>query len=471
MKKLLGFVILVAALILGSYFGMGLLTERAIKKNIDVLNQTSGVNVQLESYHRGLFRSDAMLIWKLIPNAENTNTARPVVLHVPLNIDHGPIIFSGGRILFGLGHAESTVMLPVENIKSLAANSVKPSLHLSIFVSYFNKTSIDVVIPKFDMVTTQGNMHLDSKGMNVHIHISATRKQIQGEWFIDSSTWAKDQVQIALDQVKSKYYLNLTHTGLSVGEADVSVPYLSIAQSGQKVLEVKQMDLQSKNGIVKGLFNASLKANIQALILNKKTYAANQLALEIKNLDAAILVQMNNKLSKIDQTAPSAQQQIIFSLLSDLPNLVSKGAELQLSDFNVITPDGPITASASLVFPKESVANPFQLIQKIKGTGKVDISVSALKALMRNALEHEVASTQANAGQSSAAPAVIPPAILAQTPNTVMADINTRVEQKIQSLVQQGVLVLNGDKYSSEFDFTDGTLKINGKSFSPSMLQ
>ena len=36
MKKILGLVVVIAALVLGSYFGMGLITERTINKNINV---------------------------------------------------------------------------------------------------------------------------------------------------------------------------------------------------------------------------------------------------------------------------------------------------------------------------------------------------------------------------------------------------------------------------------------------------
>ena len=65
MKKLAGLIIILAVLILGGYYGMGVLTERTIKKNIEVINQSNGLFAQIEQYNRGWFSSDAKIKWRL----------------------------------------------------------------------------------------------------------------------------------------------------------------------------------------------------------------------------------------------------------------------------------------------------------------------------------------------------------------------------------------------------------------------
>ncbi len=64
MKKWIGLSIAVVVL-LGSYYGMGVATEKALKKNIDVLNQSNGAVVTVQHYQRGWFRSHAELQWTI----------------------------------------------------------------------------------------------------------------------------------------------------------------------------------------------------------------------------------------------------------------------------------------------------------------------------------------------------------------------------------------------------------------------
>lgn len=64
MKKLLGVVVILAALILGGYYGMGVMTERTIKKDAAIVNKSANVFIDIPEYHRGLFKSDAKLNWK-----------------------------------------------------------------------------------------------------------------------------------------------------------------------------------------------------------------------------------------------------------------------------------------------------------------------------------------------------------------------------------------------------------------------
>lgn len=490
MKKLLGFIVVVAALLLGSYFGMGLLTERAIKKNIDVLNQTSGVDITLKSYHRGLFRSHAVLDWKLNLNKPQAVTPQDTLtISMPLQIDHGPIMTSNGHFLFGLGHAESNVALPIRLSKQLpvkfTSNSTTPIIHLSVFVSYFNQTTIQITVPQFHLMASQGHTQVESKGMTLHMHISATRKQIQGEWQIDNLNWVKDQIQIDLGGLQSNYDINLSYKGLSTGKATVLIPSVSVAQSGKKVLEIQHMDLYSDNKIIKGLFDSSLQAKIKELTLNHKTFSSCQVALNINHLDADTLSEINRKLSKIDQNPHSAQQQILFSILGDLPNLVNKGAEFKLSNFSIITADGPIISSAHFVFPNKSITNPLQLAEQITGSGNISISKPALKTLIKNSLQAKInkneASTNPVVASDSSQP-ILPPQNDSLATSENMPAVNheaansesllmTEVEQKINALLLAGVIVENKDSYNMAFDLTGGTLKINGKSFSPTMLQ
>ena len=66
MKKVIGSVTSLAALVLLSYYGTGLMTEHTLKKNLSLLDQSNGLSAQITDYHRGLFTSKLNLSWKLL---------------------------------------------------------------------------------------------------------------------------------------------------------------------------------------------------------------------------------------------------------------------------------------------------------------------------------------------------------------------------------------------------------------------
>ena len=325
MKKFFGFIILIGALILGSYYGMGVLTERAIKKNIDVLNQGQGVQVTLHAYHRGLFHSHAMLKWNLHLSTPSADSSfKTLNVDMPLTIHHGPIIIAHGQLHFGLGSAESSVAIPTDTEK-------QPQLNLRVFVNYFNQTTIDIHVPPFAVEARQTHAKIDWKGLESQIQISAARKQIKGDVLMEGLAWVNDRVHAIIGRVKSQYHIHFSRSGLTLGDAEINLPYLSIAEHDVKALELRNLDLRSESHVTKGLFSSVLSLKADDLTLNNRQFHACKLDFHLRNLDAATLVHINHKLSNVNDVNQTSTQQVFLSVLADLPNLLNHGAEEKLA--------------------------------------------------------------------------------------------------------------------------------------------
>ncbi len=155
MKKLAGLIIILAVLVLGGYYGMGIFTEKAIKKNMAAVNQNKGLTAELGPYHRGWFTSQTEIKWELqvpariMKDAEGKPQIVPAQnykITMPLTIYHGPLIIADKKLLLGMGYATTRLPLPDNYTQKFdamfTADSVKPELDLSIFVNYLKKTSI-----------------------------------------------------------------------------------------------------------------------------------------------------------------------------------------------------------------------------------------------------------------------------------------------------------------------------------------
>ena len=146
MKKILGLISAIVAILLGSYFAMGWLTERTLKKTVNLVNQSNEFFVEFTQYNRGWFKSLATIKWRLrIPARITKNNqyqlgtipSKDYNGSLPIEISHGPIIYNNSKVLFGFGEANIHFTLPkeYENYfnKIYSNKSTKPVLDLNVF--------------------------------------------------------------------------------------------------------------------------------------------------------------------------------------------------------------------------------------------------------------------------------------------------------------------------------------------------
>ncbi len=500
MKKKIGFVVIFAALVLGSYAGMGIVTERTFKKNIDVLNQVNGIKVELVQYQRGWFKSHAILNWSMVIPAR-TIQVNGKSLSEPesnyktqmlLTIYHGPIIVTNSKLLFGLGYAHSQILLPASYDakfkEKYTPDSTKPTLDLDVFVSYLNKTRINLDAPQFKLIAKQGHVQFNWAGMVSQIDIASNRKHVDGLLILNGLTWVNDQLQGEIQQVASNYHLDSSNSGFYLGNAHVAIPSVIVAHASQKILEVNQFNMQTHNQMNQGLFDTSLEADLHQLLLNHKTYHDCLIKLAIRNLDAQVLAGINNKLSASQQGGIDGQR-LLFSLVPELPQLVNKGAQFEISDLRMGMPQGDIRGHVLIRFPRENISNPFLLMQKITGDGSLTLATAILKDWLKDSVKNRILaivryqqamakSADQNQPSQNQAQMITPPQNLPNPANPLplsAADIDKQADleadKKINKLIQVGLLVPQQPNYSMEFKLADGQLLVNGKVFNPSMLQ
>ena len=170
MKKLTGLVVILAVLILGGYYGMGVITEQTVKNNLEIVNQSNGLFAEVVEYNRGWFKSNATLNWRLhvpermVKSASGQSQAEPAQdyqMQMPLTIYHGPFIFADDGLKFGMGYAKTDLTLPAKYAEQFntffTGESTKPKMDMSLLVNYFNSSKVNMAIPEFKLIAKQGN--------------------------------------------------------------------------------------------------------------------------------------------------------------------------------------------------------------------------------------------------------------------------------------------------------------------------
>ncbi|HHF7366913.1 TPA: YdgA family protein [Legionella bozemanae] len=488
MKKFTGLIIILAVLILGGYYGMGFLTERTIRKNIEVIDQSNGLYAEIQRYNRGLFDSEAQIKWQLhIPERivkdekgqPQTLPAQDYNMVMPLTIHHGPIIYANNKLRFGLGYAEAFFPFPEQYKQQFdtqfTKESVKPQLDLSIFVNYLNESTVDFKVPNFKLIAKDGSGNLEWLGMDSSTTMSSGMGKVAGKVVLDGLNATKDDTKITLSKVSSDYDLHETPAGLYLGDANFSLPSFDIFVKDQKMFSINDLAIRSDSDIEQHLFNTNFNLTLKSVLANGQNYGPGELQVALRNIDADVLAKINQQTTAMQNGNEMQRQQAMLALLPEVPKLFNKGAEFEISKLSFTIPQGQIEGNMFVTLPKGENANPFEMMQKIQGKAKLQVPAEAVKAVMKQSVLQQIAkkpdlqqtlAQQLKATQDGSQ--TNQPAAPAPTPEQ-LAEMQTN--KQINALQQNGLITAQGKDFVIEVSLDQGKFTINGKPYDPSMMK
>ena len=513
MKKTIGSVAVLAAVVLGGYYGTGLITERTLKRNIQMINQSNNVSVKLVAYQRGWFHSKANLMWNIqmperfVPTQQGDSALVPsqtYAFETPVMIYHGPVSLANNGVHFGLGYATTEVQIPETYKKQFdavyEAESIPPVLNASMFVSYFNQTHLHLQIPTFRLVTIKNKDVIEWGGLDSEFAISAKKYHIDGHLTLNGVNVSSGNMSLSLGKVASEYDMHQNDDGLYLGDASIAFPSLVVMKNKTVDFELADVDTKSESEVVNGLFDSSFHGSFEKLTRHGKAYGPGRITVDLQNLDAKVLATINEQAGKMQRIPDSQRQQALLMMLPQLSTLLGKGATFEVSEFNIGMPDGVFDASLRIALPKGDLGNPFQLIQKIEGKGKVKIPAKLLKTLLTRSVteslllqaekqkldQTEPPKTVSEVSNAVVVPAPEPTASEVKEPVVTVGEVktlppvssdefkqqvNVSVDKKIADLIQAGAIRLEGENYCLDLTLAAGQLSVNGHPFSPVMLQ
>ncbi|WP_083501241.1 YdgA family protein [Legionella quateirensis] len=459
MKKWTGLFISLLVLILLAYYVMGFLVERTLNKNINAFHNTTMASVHLDKYHRGWFSSRANLVFEMhIPAQQVTNengstkNNPPVDLNInfPLMINHGPFIFTDSGMRFGLGYV-----------------TTKPQTHYGALISYCNNTIFKYSLPS---IITKGktgpqDYQFEWLGLSAVLKISPNIDKIKGRWTAYGFNGDANNVSFKLGKVFNKFKFYYTE-GLWIGQTHLSIPFFTLNADNAKVVEMEAFDVDLGSDISDKLLNYNANITLKKLFVNNNTYGPGSFKLSIKNLDPSAMADIN----KLQWTMLENNQHPelnMLALLADLPKLLSKGSELELSEMYLTVPDGQITGNLKLVLPQSDISDAAQIMQKAHGEGQFKAPAATVKALIAASLQSNSTNNQT---QSTTARDPVPASSTTTDPVNDTANSEAQADTIIKNYINKGLLRVEGTYYIVDIKIDNQQLFINGKLFKPEML-
>lgn len=440
MKKLTATLVSLAAVTLVAYYIMGSVVENTFNKQLNAIPKNPVFGMKLDEYKRGLFSATANLVVDVhtpekIVDATVVAKAEDIQFTLPLEISHGPFIVTDYGVRFGMGEV-----------------STSPQSHFSALVSYFNHTIWGYNFPGFSM--TSNDVKFQWKGFSTRASISSNVDDIDSKFTFFGIEGSSDRSLVKIDKIDWHLNLNQTKDGLWLEQFHLTLPAVVIQEQDKKSIELEALDFKVGSDEANGGLNIDWNLSLNKVLAEGKTYGPIAIHLSLKNLDAVTMAKTHKLEWEMLQNNQPPELQIA-TLAFQLPQLLSRGAELELSTFNVTLPEGNVTGNFKLSLPKNESGDINQLLKKAKGEGQFKASIDAVKALIIS-LNKQESSTQTQVVDSTTSPET-------NTPSQASAFL--------QNLVDKGVLKVEGTDYVVDFKLEDQHVTVNGKDFNPDMLK
>jgi uncharacterized protein YdgA (DUF945 family) len=472
MKKLIKLLVILTVIIFASYYGMGIITERTIKHNLATFNKTNGLSLQLINYKHKWFTSNALLKGQLyIPDRiiqphdsySQVISEKNYDLQIPLKIYHGPFIFANHTVKFGLGYATLDLVLPLkyqqEFNQLFTLASTKPKLQASLFITYLNTSQIKFSLPTFKLITKQGMSQFNWHGLTSTTTVTSNIDKIKGHITLNGFQASKDNMTTTVNSMKANYTMHNTKVGLYLGQATVSLPSLIVNTPVKKLFELDNFKIHSDSDIKEGLFNSYFDLSIARIFVIDQLYGPGKLRVAVRNLDAQTLAHINQQIKIAQQSNDVEKQKVLFAMLAEVPKLVNNGAEFEVSELSVVTPQGIMAGNVLLSLPKNDTTNIFEFIQKIQGKGELTISSPVLNLILNESNKQKLAYQDMS----------VQPQLASSVPT--IEEINNLTTSQIEKMLNSGLLIAQGNDYRIAINLDKGQLQINGKPFNSAMIK
>ena len=463
-KPVLVAVAVIAVLALGSPPLIGAFTRSDIETNIGGMNENPVLALQVADYSRGWFSSQARIVVSLdedyvamlassVPDDDGgaADFLSGQQISIGLEVAHGPIILSDG---FYLGLAK--VHARLDDSDAFAAMIMEEIgipyvAELDGRLSFTSRFSFTSNVPPVDYVNESGQVSFS--GLTVEGTLQNSDLQAEGvaeRLVIDAGGMATTFEDFTLTGDSTR-----VNAVLWAGDFSSSIERVSVVNSltgiGSMDLSGIRIDGSTDLNETGELFDARVTYAVDAFDIPDEEIALtdSELTIRFGNLSVAAVTQYYETMMTMDMQDPGAAAAALPPILA---GLLEHNPTLALDPLRFTLNDESLEASISLRTVNGDQAgfdltNPMMLL----GLFEASATLTAAKSLLER-----LAAQAAMAQLEGLDEDQLPPGEDAES----MAQAQT--ELMIATFLGQGYLIDDGETYSTEIEYANGEVRING---------
>jgi len=436
---------------------VGSMTEASVRARVAQIDESPSVAAELKSYDRGWFRSTAHIELK----AENVDQFAPAgtglgglfsSLPIMVEFAHGPVAVLDG-VYFGWS---TMVARPDTEVPGVA--ELTQTLDVPYFFQfrgrtpYFGGLDFDADAPPFTIPLEETTLTFSGGTLAGNLagrDVEADAQLGSVEFTSATGSFAVHGVLASVDsELRSEYVMP--------GEVTFSVADISIAapQSTMPMFETSNLRMKSDVDLDAAgeLLEMRIHYDVDSVRVESNEMTGGSIAILVRNLDAAA-VEAYGALATDAAAAGDDPETIAASLVPHLERALRAGPSLTLDPIRFRYDDEPfegrveVTTNPARLPPAGTLSldNPLLFVSLVNAKAELNMSKTLAGQLATLAARLQIAQTDPT----------IPPEQL-----DYMAEGQSGL--MLTMLVGQGVLLEEGDSYRTSFEFTDGSMTLNG---------
>ena len=199
-------------------------------------------------------------------------------------------------------------------------------------------------------------------------------------------------------------------------------------------------------------------------MLKGKKYGPGKFELAIRNLDAKAMGRINGLSTQLQSGDEAQKQQAMMQLLQEVPMLLSKGPEIEISQMEFKLPDGNVEGSLLISLPKLANANVMSIIQSVNGKAHFEVPRALVRMAATDTFQKSIMNNQlqqAMAQQNQSTPSVL----------EVHKQAQEMADKRLNAMIDAGMFVAKDKDLIIDLRLEQGKLMVNGKAFNAGMLK
>lgn len=423
---------------LGCSYYVGGQIEQSLEQATQEWSAQEGFAVSILEYERGIVGAKAKTQWSFDDEDEHFEI---IATH---DITHGP--WARGQA----GSIDSRFPLPEDSDPDLQkALQGRAALEMFTRIGWQGQTEHTFTSPEVTVNFADGS-DMGWGGLQAALSVSAERTAAQG--------WARMPALKLKSEDGSRLELQdttLDFSGTIVaghsfwdGPASMKVGSVRVFEpEGASSITLQGVALDSTTSVREDMIDTSFKVHVANIDAPGYATSDMQLHLSLKNIASSWLDQL------LAWTQGNMQDDAHrMELLRSLPVLLERKPEIAIERLAIRTPEGHSELSARLAYQGENTST-FDPLTDLYGSLRASMPQALLKMLMAEKVRSDYATLLEQLGQEMEEAAL-------------QAEVDDGVQKRIQGLLNNDIVRVQGDTFSAELEYSQGDIKLNGVSTS-----
>lgn len=401
-------------------------------------------NVQ---YDRGLFSSTALTRVALTNAEEEGEEFAMLLKHV---VRHGPLpLGATDGMRPALAQVETLLadvsLQPDATRKLLTTVPALEQAQAVTWIGFQGQADCVVQIPAVATANSEKNSSFTASACIMRFQYNPSQQALDGDLdFPELQIQDQDEV-VSLHGLRGQFDLVETLPWLYVGRVTTVFDRMDVKASNSSSFSLNGLHFISDSGIQNDRLFCLQNATLDSLLAGEKTYGPIVFDTALRNVDAKNISEFQGRMRSMygQQGSTEEIEARLNALLEEFFSKILAGnPELEISRFSLRTDEGDLEGKLNVRLTGSgsvAVMNPLLLLPRLEIRGEV----SAKETLVRYAVEQAFASELKGAQEG--------------------VTIDQYYEAQIGPLLEQELLVRDGDRLKSSGALIQGRLSVNGK--------